>query len=212
MAKMAVVTVSGKAYYRLVNELKKRKIDFLSLTPHQSVPLDVEVVITTAPEKHLVQHRRILVYKETTDPAVVIDEAVRLIGGRKHDETVVIGIDPGKTFGLAVLSDGDVIETITCLSVDETLNSVLNALRKLQSPNRIVKVGSGAPLIATELLPLLDKALPPDVAIEIVNEAGTSRFMGENLHKRGSRDAFSAMKIAERRGRPYQRKEELRLK
>jgi hypothetical protein len=69
-------------------------------------------------------------------------------------------------------------------------------------------VGSGAPSITTELLSLLDESLPEDVVIEVVNEAGTSRFVDENLHKRGLRDAFSAVKIAERRGQQYQRKKE----
>jgi hypothetical protein len=33
--------------------------------------------------------------------------------------------------------------------------------------------------------------------------------VGENVHKRGLRHAVSAVKIAERRGQPYQRRENL---
>jgi hypothetical protein len=209
-AKIAVATVSGKAYYLLVSELKKRGLDFLSLIPRESVPLDVEVVVTTAAERQLIQHPRTLVYDDKTDPAEVIDEVVRMVGGKKHYETITVGVDPGKTFGLAVLSDGDVLETITCSAVDEALKVILDVLGKLKSANRVVKVGSGVPSIVVELLPLLDEALPDDVTIEIVNESGTSRFVGENLHKRGLRDAFSAVKIAERRGQQYPRKKERR--
>jgi hypothetical protein len=207
-AKIAVATVSGKAYYFLVNELKKRGIEFLSLIPRESVPLDIEVVITTATEHHLVQHPKILVYENKTNPATVVDEAIRIIGGKKHYETIVVGVDPGKTFGLGVLSDGNVLETITCSAMDETVSTILDVLGKLKSTNRVVRVGNGPPSITTELLPLLDETLPDDVAIEVVDEAGTSRFVGENLHKRGLRDAFSAVKIAERRGQQYQRKKE----
>jgi hypothetical protein len=207
-AKIAVATVSGKAYYLLVSELKKRGMNFLSLIPNESVPLDIEVVITTVAEQHLIHHPGILVYEDKTDPATVVDEAVRIIGGKKHYETIVVGVDPGKTFGLAVSSDGNVLETITCSAMDDTVNAILDVLGKLRSANRVVRVGSGAPSITTELLSLLDGLLPEDVVIEIVNEAGTSRFVGENLHKRGLRDAFSAVKIAERRGNQYQRKKE----
>jgi len=207
-AKIAIATVSGKAYYLLVNELKERGLDFLSLTPYESVPLDIEVVITTTAERRFIQHPRMLVYEDWTDPATVVNEAVRIIGGKKRYETITVGIDPGKTFGLAVLSDGNVLETLTCPSIDETLNTISDILGKLKSANHVVKVGSGAPSITTELLSLLDDALPNDVAIEVVDEAGTSRFMGGALHKRGLRDAFSAVKIAERRGHPYQRKKE----
>ena len=207
-AKIAVATISGRAYYLLVSELKKRGISFLSLIPNESAHLDIEVVITTVSEQHLIHHPRILVYEDKIDPAKVVDEAVRIIGGKKHYESIVVGVDPGKTFGLAVLSDGNVLETLTCSAMDETVNVIFDVLGKLWSANRVVRVGSGAPNITTELLSLLDGLLPEDVVIEVVNEAGTSRFLGENLHKRGLRDAFSAVKIAERRGTQYRREKE----
>ena len=206
-AKIAVATVSGKAYYLLVNELKNRGLDFLSLIPHESVPLDIEVVITTAAERNLIKHPKVLVYTKEIDPAEVVKEAVRIVEGKGNPETIVIGVDPGKTFGVAVLSDGNVLETVTCSSVEETVNTITNALSKLQSATHIVKIGNGAPSITTNLLSMLNKALPKTTAIEIVSEAGTSHFVGENLHKRGLRDALSAVKIAERRGQPYQRRE-----
>jgi len=207
-AKIAVATVSGKAYYLLVNEMKKRGLDFLSLTPRESVPIQVEVVITTAQERHFIKHPRVLVYSNEANPAEVVNEAVRTLQGDKSRETIVVGVDPGKTFGLAVLSDGKVLETVTCSSMEETVNTIVDTLAKLQAAAHIVKVGDGAPSVTAELLSLLDEILPRGVAIEVVSEAGTSRFVGETLHKRGLRDALSAVKIAERRGQPYQRGKE----
>jgi predicted RNase H-like nuclease (RuvC/YqgF family) len=207
-AKIAVATVSGKAYYLLVNELKNKRLDFISLKPQESVPIDIEVVITTTAERHLIKHPKVLVYTNEANPAEVVNEAVRTLQGKKTQETIVVGVDPGKTFGLAVLSDGNVLETVTCSSIEETVNTIVNALAKLHAATHVVKVGNGAPSIATELLSLLDKNLPKNVAIEVVSEAGTSRFVGETLHKRGLRDALSAVKIAERRGQPYHRGKE----
>lgn len=206
--KIAVATVSGKAYYLLVKELKERSLEFLSLTPYETVPLDIEVVITTVAERRFVQHPKILVYEDGADPATIVKEAVRMVGGKKHYETVVVGVDPGKTFGVAVMSDGKILETVTCSSIDETIHAIMDVLVKTGSANRVVKVGSGATSITSELLSVLDDTLPEDVSIEVVDEAGTSRFVGETLHKRGLRDAFSAVKIAERRGDTYQRKKE----
>jgi hypothetical protein len=163
--KIAVATISGKAYYMLVSELKKRGMNFLSLIPNESVPLDIEVVITTVEEQHLIHHPRILVYENKTKPATVVDEAIRIIGGKKHYETIVVGVDPGKTFGLAVLSDGNVLETITCSAMDETVSAIVDVLGKLRIANRVVRVGSGAPSITTELLSFLDEALSDDVVI-----------------------------------------------
>jgi len=203
--KIAVATVSGKAYYLLVNELKARGLDFLSLTPQESVPVEIEVVITTAAEHHFIKHPSVLIFKNEADPAEVVNEAVRMIQGKKSPETIVVGVDPGKTFGLSVLSDGIVLETATCSSIEETVHTIVNSLSKLKASGQIVKVGNGAPSITVELLSVLDETLPKGVAIEVVSEAGTSRFVGETLHKRGLRDALSAVKIAQRRGQPYQR-------
>jgi predicted RNase H-like nuclease (RuvC/YqgF family) len=189
----------------LVNELKERGLDFLSITPQESVPVDIEVVITTHAERHLINHPKVLVYTNKANPTEIVNEAVRKLQGKKGQETIVVGVDPGKTFGLAVLSDGNVLETVTCSSIEETVNTVVDSLAKLQAAVHIVKVGNGAPPITAELLSSLDETLPKDVAIEVVSEAGTSRFVGETLHKRGLRDALSAVKIAERRGQPYQR-------
>jgi hypothetical protein len=204
-AKIAVATVSGKAYYYIVNELKARGLDFLSLTPYESIPLTVQVVITTEKERGLIKHPNVLVYREETSASKLVDEATKLVRGKTTFETIAVGVDPGKTFGIAVLSDGDILETLTCASLDETVNTITEILGKHQAAAKMVKVGNLAPEYAVELLPLLDKALPKDVAIETVHEEGTSRLGRQTIHKRGLRHAVAAVKIAERRGQAYQR-------
>jgi len=205
-AKIAVSTVSGKAYYLVVNELKARGLDFLSLMPNEPVPLSVQVVITTEKERDAIRHQQVLVYDMTESPSNVVDEAVKLMRGKRTFETVTVGIDPGKTFGMAVLSDGNVLETLTCNSLEETVNTVADIFSKHQAAVRMVKVGNLAPSFTTELLQFLDQGLPQDVTIEVVHEAGTSRVGSQTVHKRGLRHAMAAVRIAERQGRIYQRK------
>jgi hypothetical protein len=204
-AKIAVATVSGKAYYFIVNELKARGLDFLSLTPYESIPLTVQVVITTEKERDLIKNPNVLIYREESSVSKLVDEATKLIRGKTAFETITVGVDPGKTFGVAVLSDGDILETLTCVSLDETVNTITEIFGKHQAAAKAVKVGNLAPEYAVELLPLLDKALPRDVAIETVHEEGTSRLGRQTIHKRGLRHAVAAVKIAERRGQTYQR-------
>jgi len=204
-AKIAVATVSGKAYYFLVNELKARRIDFLSLTPYENIPLNIEVVITTQAESKHIKHPKILTYEENTNPAHLVDEAIKLMKGQKAFETIIVGIDPGKTFGIAVLSNGNILETLTCESADEAVEAALQILNKHQAAERILKVGSGPQSYTDEVLPKLDAALAKDVIIEIVREAGTSRFIGQATHTRNARHTMAAIKIAERHGQTYQR-------
>ena len=204
-AKIAVATVSGKAYYHLVNELKARGLPFLSLTPYDTIPVDIKIVITTENERHLINHSNIMVFEETMDPTTIVNEAVRSVKGRRNHDTITVGVDPGKTFGIAVLSNGNVLETMVHSSVEQTANTVLDVLTKNPATAYVVKVGDGAPEYTRVLLSQLDETLPKDAAIEIVSEAGTSRFAKETVHRRGLRDAMSAVKIAERRGRPFHR-------
>jgi hypothetical protein len=204
-AKIAVATVSGKAYYLLVTELNKKKQQFLSLTPWDQIPLNIEVVITTEKEQTLVNHPNILVYKEGDDPSKIVAEAVRLSKGKQRYEKVVIGIDPGKTFGLAILGDGHVIETLNCSSQEETVQAILDAINKTPAVQTTVKVGNGPPSYTNVLLHSLDENLPPDVKIEIVSEAGTTRVVDEAKHRREIKDMMSAMRIAKRNGQTFSR-------
>jgi len=204
-AKIAVATVSGKAYYFLVNELKTRGIPFLSLTPYEKVPLMIEVVISTEEERKYIQHHNVLAYQENVDPSNIVDEALRLIGGRKVVDMLIVGVDPGKTFGVAALSDGTVLRSLTCSSVEETVSKIIEIFSKQSASVRVLKVGDRAPSYTAELLSLLDVALPEDIVIEIVREAGTSRFIGKTRERR-LKHAMAAIKIAERRGQTFTRK------
>ena len=72
--KVAVATVSGKAYYFIVNELKRRGVPFVSILPTDPVPVWVHVVITTKEERAGMKHKNVLEYKDE-DLAKVVDEA-----------------------------------------------------------------------------------------------------------------------------------------
>jgi predicted RNase H-like nuclease (RuvC/YqgF family) len=206
-AKIAVATVSGKAYYLLVKALKERKIDFLSLTPFENVPFNVKVVITTEAERKHIKHPSTVVYRENTDPSAIVDEAIKLIDGKKTFDTLVVGLDPGKTFGLAVIFDGKVAKTYTCSSEDEAVKTVVRVFSEEQEPGvRVLKVGSSPPASSSNLLSLFDDMLPKDVAIEVVQEAGTTHFSGQTVHKRRLKHVMAAIKIAERHGQIYKRK------
>ena len=205
-AKIAVATVSGRAYYLLVNELKKRGTTFLSLRPWDSIPFDIKVVLTTEKEQVLIKHSNIVIFKNESDPAVVVDEAIRAVQGKKDYDKVVVGVDPGETFGVAILGDGNVLKAFYCSSLEETLKVILENLKRTGASVKVVKIGDGTPTYTKELLHLLDKSLPQSVTIETVSEAGTSHFVKDTVHRRGLRDMMSAKMIAGRQGQVYSRR------
>lgn len=207
--KIAVATVSGKAYYLIVEELKKRDTSFLSLTPNERIPAEIKVVITTEEEKHLIKHDRVLTFKDGMEPKVLVNRALRVVQGRECYQKIVIGVDPGKILGLAVLADGEVVETDNCFSIPETLDkikSILGNFKIKHIPSIMVKIGDGVPKYKNELLRALDKKLPSNVMLQSVSEAGTNRYPSDTTHRRGLRDIVSAMKIAGRNGQTFERR------
>jgi hypothetical protein len=206
--KIAVATVSGKAYYLIVNELKRRNLPFLSLIPTEPVPVEIKVVITTKEERQKISHDRVLVFHEGVEPEALVNEAMQIIQGKEYYEKIVIGVDPGEVFGLAVLADGRVIETENCFSVEETLGKIENILHNLEKnplTDISVKIGDGVPKCKERLLRVLDNALPSNIALESVSEAGTDRYLNETEHRRGLRDIVSAIRIAGRNGHKFPR-------
>jgi hypothetical protein len=208
-ADIAVATVSGKTYYLIVNELRKRNIPFLSLRPSEPIPIGIKVVITTEREKHLINHEKVLLYKDGVDIEEMINSALQTIQGKESYEKLIIGVDPGEALGLAVLADGKVIETENCFSVEETLERIMEVLRSLRNTpiaTISVKVGDGVPAYKERILRALDEMLPQNVVLESVGEAGTSRFIDEGKHRRGLRDIASAIRIAGRNGHLFHRR------
>jgi hypothetical protein len=206
-AEVAVATVSGKAYFLIVNKLRERNIAFISLIPGEPVPTEVKVVITTNQEKHRINHEKILVYDGKTDSDTVANEVMKILQGKEVYEKIVIGIDPGEVLGLAVIADGKVFETENCFSIQEVLNKIRNTIKNVDFSSTVVsiKIGKGVPAYK-DLLEAFDLALPLEVVLEVVSEAGTNRALNENKHRRGLRDIASAIRIAGKVGYIYSRR------
>lgn len=206
-AKVAVATVSGKAYFLIVNKLKERNLPFISLVPGETVPTEVKAVITTEKEKHRVNHEKILVYDSETEPDALANEVLKILQGKEVYEKIIIGVDPGEVFGLAVIADGKVNETTNCFSIQEALTKISSVIKNVNFSSTAVtiKIGSGVPTYK-ELIEAFDLALPPEVVLQVVSEAGTNRPLNHNKHRRGLSDIASAIRIAGRAGHIYPRR------
>jgi hypothetical protein len=205
-AEIAVITVSGKAYYILVKELRKRNLPFLSLTHKDTIPMGVKVILTTRKEETAINHEKILVYEEEMNPGTVINQALQIIRGKESYEKVVIGVDPGEVEGLAVIADGNIIEVANSVGIKGTLQKVqqfIDGLKDVPTTEIEVKVGDGAAKIKQKLLEGLDEMLPQCVRIEVVGEEGTNN---SEKHRRGCKHIASAVAIAGRSGRIFSRK------
>ena len=205
-AKIAVATVHGRAYYRLVTELQRRGLPFLSLKPWDPVPLDIKVVLTTRDESPQISHPKILSFEQDSSPESVVDKALLTLQGKQGYEKVVVGVDPGKTYGIAILGDNKILATLTSSNKEEASHLVVDSLKRFPAEVRLVRIGDGPVEYTKTLLESLNRTLPEETLMEIVSEAGTSRLTNKSVNRRMLKDAVSAIKIAGRNGRMFSRR------
>jgi len=135
----------------------------------------------------------------------MVVEVKKVLLGKENCTRIVVGVDPGESIGLAVIADGKAIEQDTCRSSREVTNIILKVLKTVDfSATKVsVKVGNGVP-VYQELIRELDDAMPPQVRLEVVGEAGTNRPL--KVHSRKVRHISSAIRIAGRTGRIVKRR------
>jgi hypothetical protein len=204
--KIAVATVHGRAYYKLVTELQRRGLAFLSLKPWDTIPVSIKVILTTRDESWQISHPKILVFDAESSPEHVVDKAILAIQGKRGYEKVVVGVDPGKTYGIAVLCDNKILATLTALNSEVASHLIVDSLKRFPAETMLVRVGDGPAEYTKTLLDSLDKILPEDAVMEIVSEAGTSRVTKASVNRRVLKDTVSAIKIAGRNGRMLSRR------
>lgn len=198
---IAIATLSGRAYYSLIRELRKRHLPFLSLTPSHPIPPQVKIVITTAKEKRQIKHPHLLIYDVKEDPAKIIDKALQVAYGKGVCRKAVVGVDPGKIFGVAIVCDDMVLKTVVCHHVKDAVSNIVNTLSEVKADEKIVRIGDGAEPYQRILIGTLDKELPLNVSLETVSERGTTSVAKKLTPRRkGLLDVASAVEIALRSG------------
>ncbi len=154
------------------------------------------VIITTEDESHIVdfQQDRIIIAEGRAQAA--IDRACSLLFGDDFDE-IIIGIDPGKYPGIAVLGNNKTI-SVHHVSVGEVCPLVKNIIREYRNKKLLVRIGHGARLIRSRLInDLLDLGL----RIEMVDETGTTPHLGRGVHGQVVSDIIAATNIARIKGK-----------
>lgn len=171
MARMKVIgvfTEDFKFFYEVVKRLKLRGEPFISLGKDGSVPATVGVVITSEEERSKVKFGKVAV---SDDPDEAINIAKCLLAGGVAYRTIVVGIDPGKSTGIAIFGEGKLLATDTVIALELVPDAVSRLLRCLDFHRSIARVGHGDPTRGRRIIrgiwALVDE-------IELVDETGTT--------------------------------------
>ena len=198
----------GRAYFELVTELRQRRIPFLSLTVTDPITAYIKAVVTTRAESRLIRHPHVVIYngRGSRRAAEVVDRTIQLMRGKEICDELIIGVDPGERTGIAAVADGEVLKVRCCSEIGETISVINRILRDIEARRKVVRVGASFKPRRGLSIPELDRALPPDVGIEVVPENSTTRgLIDRRPGRRGLRDIYSAVRISARKGRQIRR-------
>lgn len=202
--KVAVATVYGRPYYKIINALKLMEIEFESLSPQEAALSNAKIIITTRDEAEIVRRKDVLLDSELDDyPVFMKAKILRNIMGPYHDDQLTIGIDPGVRIGISVIFLHNEIESIVESSPEAAVKIVSHLLSKIRSNKKIVRIGNGNIAMARQMALILKTKFKELIEIEIVDEHGTSLPQNTDANRRGARDKASARAIALRKGRPF---------
>ena len=177
-------------YHSIIEEARSRRLNPIVLTPSQPIPANVGVIITTEGESESIDFSRDRIVI-ADKPQATLDKAVSLLFGEDFEQ-VIIGIDPGKYPGMAVLGNNKTI-SVHHVSVGEVCPLIKRIMREHKDKKLMVRVGHGARLIRSQLINgILDLGL----AVEMVDETGTTPHLGKGVHGQVISDIIAAINIA----------------
>jgi hypothetical protein len=187
-----LITDDFTVFQSILEVTKYRNIDVQVLSFSDSIPSHVGVIITSPGELSNIgfDQEKIVIFGG--DPNSTVNAALRILDGKKTTGQIVIGIDPGKNPGIAVLEDNRVIEVYHTPARDVP-GLVRHILEEYPDENSIVRIGNGARLIGTQLI---NSILELGVNIELVDETGTSPAVGRGVHGSQISDIIAAINIA----------------
>lgn len=189
-------------YEEVVTRLKERQVPFITLRLTDPIPHNAKVVITTADEAPSVrwEGEHLIVYD---DPHATVDRAINALRGNGHFDSLVIGIDPGRRPGIAVLH-GDTVIAVYQAGVTEVEPLVRKIAHEYHADISTIRIGSGARLMTAQIINTL---LEGGFKVELVDETGTTPYVGKNIHTSQVRDIIAAINIARIKGEPVGKRE-----
>jgi len=195
-----VATVYGRSYFKFVKTLQHLKINYDSILPNEINQSDKRLILTTMRDVPNIDTNLVLYEEEfNADPTVIKGLIIQKLESGMHENSLVIGIDPGNRIGLSVFYHQKEIESSTYTSFDELISHVVKILAGLKADRKIVKIGNGNMRIARQITNLLNLKFCSHFELEFVDERKTS-LRTKNYNKRGERDKMSARYISQREG------------
>ncbi|MDS0283506.1 hypothetical protein [Haloarcula onubensis] len=185
---IVVATDDFEVYHGVVTELRDRGVDFTTIEPDGEWPDEAAVAVVAAGERVEIPDGVDLVQADPERPRRAVEAAIDALRGETG--RTVVGIDPGERPGVAVLH-GETVVAAFQVPAAEAADLVAREVE--DAPDPLVRIGDGARLVGSRVIDDIE-----DVPVELVDETGTTPYLGSGA--RGMGDVLAATNIARREG------------
>lgn len=188
---MGVTTAQARPYYLFTCWLRVLNIKFDVLKPDGMRHYTGDVILTRheVPSDNI---DKIMLYDDEMEHGSAITLALLQRCGIP-DDSIIIGIDPGRRIGLSVFYGGMEIERQLFTSMEKM---VFHIFEHVKSTGRLIRIGDGDMPTAWRICRILDGINIP-YKLEFINESGTSPRT-RHCNSGGKRDMLAARAIAQR--------------
>jgi hypothetical protein len=163
----------------------------VTIAPSDAIGREIGVVITSKEEASEIAFPNVVV---ASDPEMTVNEAIRLLRNGALLGCAVIGIDPGEEPGIAVVSNG-IVEAVYRVPLGQAVG-VIGRIKQTYS-DILVRIGHGARLASMHLA---NSLVAQGIPVELVDETGTSPYLGKGTGGTAISDIVAAINIAYKQG------------
>ncbi len=167
---VAIMTRDFRLYHGLVREMKRADMRYITLEPGEPIPPYVGLVITSEEECGSVGFdRKICV----SDPEKGVKQALVYLTGTEKCRKLIIGVDPGKKPGIAVICDGKIVERMQALNPEDCLRVIEDALSSRTYDAATIRIGHGDLTNRNRTITVLREL---GLRMELVDESHTTKL------------------------------------
>ncbi|WP_135534683.1 hypothetical protein [Halostella pelagica] len=186
---IVVATENFELYHGVVNELRDRGVTFTTIEPGDPIPESTTVLVTDAQGgiaggDESVPSDVAVITADPESPRRAVESALAAVRG--EGGRTIVGVDPGTRPGIAVLT-GETVVAAFHVPLEDAVEVIREEVA--DAPDPVVRVGNGARLQGATIVNDLD-----DVRVELVDETGTTPYLGTGA--RGMGDVLAAVNIA----------------
>ena len=197
---IAVRTNDFRLAYRLLSELKKRRIRCIQILPSDPVPSNVEAWMG-APSEVLLSNDPLGIPVALDEVQHSVDQVLHRLRYSNPIRRLIFGVDPGPRPGIAWVGDGMSLGKVQLEGVDDTVDSIMRISKSIEHESLIVRVGNGSKTIANRII---NTCVVRGLSVQKVNESKTSIGVPRHAH------SSAALRIAQLSGDSIKNKQKVR--